>query len=239
VRPRPDLAFRSRALGVEKRLCLSVVVCGVVLVSSCVVWCYSCCVKRSTGHTHTHTSAEHTTAKQTTHTNTERATAQRRLIVEVVVAALFLCLTCFSSFTRPGLPLPAPASRSCSSLSSFWRGGTIPPLSVTRPPTRRFARRTSRRCLPRSAPLVSPQLSPPVFYRLRAPQSPPPVFRQQQQLLLLLLRRWRCDLGWDARSRRVLCWQSYGRVSTLRLGSRGYTIRNVRIAACSTRPLEG
>ena len=41
-------------------------------------------VKRLTGHTHTHT---HTTAEQTTHTNTERATAQRRLIVEVVVAA--------------------------------------------------------------------------------------------------------------------------------------------------------
>jgi len=39
-------------------------------------------VKRSTGHTHTHTTAE-----QTTHTNTERATAQRRLIVEAVVAA--------------------------------------------------------------------------------------------------------------------------------------------------------
>jgi len=45
-------------------------------------------VKRSTGHTHTHTTAEHTTAEQTTHTNTKRATAQRRLIVEVVVAAL-------------------------------------------------------------------------------------------------------------------------------------------------------
>jgi len=44
-------------------------------------------VNRSTGHTHTHTTAEHTTAEQTTHTNTERATAQRRLIVEVVVAA--------------------------------------------------------------------------------------------------------------------------------------------------------
>jgi len=42
-------------------------------------------VKRSTGHTHT--TAEHKTAEQTTHTNTERATAQRRLIVEVVVAA--------------------------------------------------------------------------------------------------------------------------------------------------------
>jgi len=37
-------------------------------------------VKRSTGHTHTHTTAE-----QTTHLNTERAMAQRRLIVEVVV----------------------------------------------------------------------------------------------------------------------------------------------------------
>jgi len=37
-------------------------------------------VKRSTGHTHT-------TAEQTTHTNTERATAQLRLIFEVVVAA--------------------------------------------------------------------------------------------------------------------------------------------------------
>jgi len=33
-------------------------------------------IKRSTGHTHTHTTAE-----QTTHTNTERATAQRRLKV--------------------------------------------------------------------------------------------------------------------------------------------------------------
>jgi len=43
-------------------------------------------VKRSTGHTHT--TAEHTTAEQTTHTNTERATAQGRLLVEVVVAAL-------------------------------------------------------------------------------------------------------------------------------------------------------
>jgi len=44
-------------------------------------------VKRSTGHTHTHTTAEHTTAEQTTHTNTEQATAQRRLIVKVVVAS--------------------------------------------------------------------------------------------------------------------------------------------------------
>jgi len=44
-------------------------------------------VKRSTGHTHTHTTAEHTTAEQTTHPNTERATAQRRVIVEVVVDA--------------------------------------------------------------------------------------------------------------------------------------------------------
>jgi len=35
-----------------------------------------CSVKRSTGHTHTHTLAEHTTAEQTTHTNTERATAK-------------------------------------------------------------------------------------------------------------------------------------------------------------------
>jgi len=43
-------------------------------------------VNRSTGHTHT--TAEHTTAEQTTHMNTKRATAQRRLIVEVVVAAL-------------------------------------------------------------------------------------------------------------------------------------------------------
>jgi len=45
--------------------------------------------KRSTGHTHTHThtTAEHTTVDQTTHTNTKRATAQRCLIVEVVVAA--------------------------------------------------------------------------------------------------------------------------------------------------------
>jgi len=42
-------------------------------------------LKRSTGHTHTHTTAEHTTAEQTTHTNTERATAQRHLLVEVVV----------------------------------------------------------------------------------------------------------------------------------------------------------
>ena len=37
-------------------------------------------VKRLTGHTHTHTTGE-----QTTHTNTERTTAQRHLIVEVVV----------------------------------------------------------------------------------------------------------------------------------------------------------
>jgi len=44
-------------------------------------------VKRSTGHAHTHTTAEHTTAEQTTHTNTEQATAQRRLIVQVVAAA--------------------------------------------------------------------------------------------------------------------------------------------------------
>jgi len=40
--------------------------------------CYS---QRSTGHTHTHTTAEHTIAEQTTH-NAERATAQRRLIVK-------------------------------------------------------------------------------------------------------------------------------------------------------------
>ena len=39
------------------------------------------CDTHSTGHTHTHTTAE-----QTTHTNTGRATAQRRFIVEVVVA---------------------------------------------------------------------------------------------------------------------------------------------------------
>jgi len=35
-----------------------------------------------------HTTAEHTTVEQTTLTNTERATAQRRLTVQVVVAAL-------------------------------------------------------------------------------------------------------------------------------------------------------
>jgi len=35
-----------------------------------------------------HTTTEHTTAEQATQTNTKRATAQRRLIVEVVVAAL-------------------------------------------------------------------------------------------------------------------------------------------------------
>jgi len=46
------------------------------------IYIYS--VKSSIGHTHTHTTAEQTTH---THTNTERATAQRRLIVEVVVAA--------------------------------------------------------------------------------------------------------------------------------------------------------
>ena len=47
-------------------------------------------VKRLTGHTRTHTTAE-----QTTHTNTERATAQRqrRLLVEVVVPALKLPLS--------------------------------------------------------------------------------------------------------------------------------------------------
>jgi len=39
-------------------------------------------VKISTGHTHTHTTAE-----QATHTNIARATAQRRLIVAQVVAA--------------------------------------------------------------------------------------------------------------------------------------------------------
>jgi len=38
-------------------------------------------VKKSTGHTRTHTAAE-----QTTHTNTERATAQRRLIVKVITS---------------------------------------------------------------------------------------------------------------------------------------------------------
>jgi len=38
--------------------------------------------RNATGHTHSHTTVE-----QTTHTSTERATAQRRLIVEVVVAA--------------------------------------------------------------------------------------------------------------------------------------------------------
>jgi len=34
-----------------------------------------------------HTTARHTTAEQISHTNTERVTAQRRLLVEVVVAA--------------------------------------------------------------------------------------------------------------------------------------------------------
>ena len=41
-----------------------------------------------------HTTAEHTTAEQPTHTNTERATAQRRLIVEVVVAAPKIVAVC-------------------------------------------------------------------------------------------------------------------------------------------------
>ena len=45
--------------------------------------------------------AEHTTAEQTTHTNTERATAQRRLIVEVVVAALKIVVVRFAAERRP------------------------------------------------------------------------------------------------------------------------------------------
>ena len=46
----------------------------------------ACCVKSSTGHTHTQQQTNH--SPLTRHTNTERATAQRqrRLIVEVVVA---------------------------------------------------------------------------------------------------------------------------------------------------------
>jgi len=45
------------------------------------VWAWdSFYVTRSTGHTHTHTTAAHTTAKQTPHTNTEQA----RLYVKVV-----------------------------------------------------------------------------------------------------------------------------------------------------------
>ena len=54
------------------------------------------CVKRSTGHTHTHTTAE-----QTTHTNKERATAQRRFIVEVVVAAPNIVVVRFAAESRP------------------------------------------------------------------------------------------------------------------------------------------
>jgi len=57
-------------------------------------------VKRSTGRTHTHTTAEHTTAEQTTHTNTERATAQRRLIVEVVLAAPKIVVVRFAAERR-------------------------------------------------------------------------------------------------------------------------------------------
>ena len=53
-------------------------------------------VKRSTGHTHTHATAE-----QTTHTNTERATAQRRVIVEVVVAAPKIVVVRFAAKRRP------------------------------------------------------------------------------------------------------------------------------------------
>jgi len=56
---------------------------SVDLATRCSLWSaryltskYIVCVKGSTGHTHTHTTAE-----QTTHTNTERASAQRRLIV--------------------------------------------------------------------------------------------------------------------------------------------------------------
>jgi len=55
------------------------------------LWCCSyhvvCCVKRSTGHTHAHTTVEHTTAEQT--------------IVSCVVCCcsccVFVCVTCFSS----------------------------------------------------------------------------------------------------------------------------------------------
>ena len=36
----------------------------------CTYICVIVHVKRSTGHTHTHTTSEHTTAEQTTHTNT-------------------------------------------------------------------------------------------------------------------------------------------------------------------------
>jgi len=60
-------------------------------------------VKRLTGHTHTHTTAEHTTAEQTTHTNTKRATSQRRLIVEVVVAALKIGVVHFAVKRRLAL----------------------------------------------------------------------------------------------------------------------------------------
>jgi len=42
-------------------------------------------------------SAEHTTAEETTHTNTERATAQRRLIAEVGVAALKIGVVHFAA----------------------------------------------------------------------------------------------------------------------------------------------
>jgi len=59
------------------------------------------CKGQSTGHAHTHTTAEHTTAEQTTHANTERATAQRRLIVEVVVAALKIVVVRFAAERRP------------------------------------------------------------------------------------------------------------------------------------------
>jgi len=56
--------------------------CRVSLDSVALPHVYCPRVNKSTGHTHTHTTAE-----KITHTNTRRATAQRRVIVGVVVAA--------------------------------------------------------------------------------------------------------------------------------------------------------
>ena len=65
-------------------------------------------IKTSTGHTHTHTTAEHTRAEQTTHTNTERTTAQRRLIVEVVVAAFKIVVVETMVYSHQHSYLPHP-----------------------------------------------------------------------------------------------------------------------------------
>jgi len=83
------------------------------------VYIYVSKVKRSTGHMHTHTTAE-----QTTHTNTEQATAQRRLIVEV-----WSPTSTRAACVRP--PTQPVRAQSHAAMARYW-GARPPPPALLR-----------------------------------------------------------------------------------------------------------